>query len=75
MRAEIAATRELAAQIYTDSPRHELEEPDMNYPYTMAAFRREGAIRARHHGEIPRYLKSPLAQRVYAKLVGVDSHP
>jgi dimethylaniline monooxygenase (N-oxide forming) len=74
MRAEIAAGRELAAQIYTDSPRHELEEPDTNYPFTMAAFRRECAIRARHHGDIPRLLASPLAQRAYCKLTRVKSH-
>lgn len=73
MRATIERERETASQIYTDSPRHELEDPDFNYPYTMAAFRRDAAIRARHHGEIPRLLQGRVARRLYAAAVGVDS--
>jgi dimethylaniline monooxygenase (N-oxide forming) len=73
MRADIERKREVAAAIYTDSPRHELQDPDTNYPYTMAAFRRQAAIRARHDGTIPPYLSHSLAQRLYAKAIGIPS--
>jgi cation diffusion facilitator CzcD-associated flavoprotein CzcO len=72
MLAEIRRNQELAASEYTDSPRHELEEPDTNYPHTMAAFRRESAIRARHRGRLPKFLRQPMVQRLYAKVAGIE---
>jgi dimethylaniline monooxygenase (N-oxide forming) len=73
MLAEIEQKRTIAAAIYEKSARHELEDPDTAYPYTMAAFRRQSAIRARRNGKIPAYLKFGLLQRAYAKALHVDS--
>lgn len=65
MLADIARTGELREQMFTDSPRHGLEEPDPLYPSHLDRFRYEGAIRADHRGRVPGHLKNPYAQWLY----------
>lgn len=68
MIADIERLRRIRHEVYSDSPRHDLEDPDVMYAYTMARFRRESAIRHRHGGRLPRLLSTAVSQRVYARL-------
>jgi thioredoxin reductase len=73
MLADIERKRNITATVYAASPRHELEDPDTTYPYTMAAFRREAAIKARYNGKTPAWLRFGPVQRMYARAVGAES--
>jgi len=71
MKEDIARVREEVARLYTNSQRHALEHADPTQHYTLAAWRREHAIRTANHGQLPRYLRSGLSRRLYAKARGL----
>lgn len=72
MLADIERLRKIRHELYSESPRHDLEDPDVLYPYTLAAFRRERAIRARHGGSLPVWLQSSVAQKAYVAATGLE---
>jgi len=67
MAADVERVRAWVHSKYTDSPRHALQYPDSNLAHSLLSFRREGAIRALHHGSVPGVLTRPLAQRAYLR--------
>jgi cation diffusion facilitator CzcD-associated flavoprotein CzcO len=58
MRADIENKNRRSAAIYTDAPRHEMEEPDFGYVEELHELISIGAVRARHEGRIPFWLRS-----------------
>lgn len=73
MYADIEGKNRRSRAMYTDAPRHELEEPDMGYVEELHRLSRDGAIRARHHGEIPPWLQAPWTRAVVGRLQGTRS--
>jgi cation diffusion facilitator CzcD-associated flavoprotein CzcO len=58
MAADIADKNQRSAAIYTDAPRHEMEEPDFGYVQELHELMRVGAVRAKHRGSVPLPLRS-----------------
>lgn len=69
MLADIHRIDQLRQKMFTDSPRHGLEEPDPLYPSHLDDLRREALIRAEHRGQLPPYLASPVVRSLYSRLV------
>lgn len=54
-----------SAAIYTDAPRHEMEEPDFGYVEELHALIAEGAVRKRHGGRPPFWLRPRWARSLF----------
>ena len=69
MLASIEADQNLARAAYTDSPRHELEEADPNYPATLRSLQVEGYLRKRFRGRVPWPLRTGVGRWVTGRMV------
>jgi dimethylaniline monooxygenase (N-oxide forming) len=68
MLEDIADKNKRTADVYTSSPRHELEEPDFNYVQELQDLVAEGSVRARKEGFLPlRRLRRILTRRAVSK--------
>jgi dimethylaniline monooxygenase (N-oxide forming) len=65
METDISVKNSRSAEIYTDAPRHEMEEPDVGYVQELRDLARAGMIRARNGGQLPLIFRSKPVRRVW----------
>jgi dimethylaniline monooxygenase (N-oxide forming) len=68
MRADIDAKNARSAAIYTDAPRHEMEEPDFGYAEELHDLISVGSLRARHGGRLPQWAHVPPIRAIATRL-------
>jgi len=75
MLASIEYDQAVARATYTDSPRHELEEADPNYPLSLRSVQVEGYLRKRFRGRVPAPLRTSVGRWIAGQIVKEKLQP